>query len=198
MSKVPVPPAALGNYVKSRRSVRQFRAEPVPRDTIAEILDIARYAPSAMNAQPVGWLVIHNRDDVRNVAGMTVDWMRGLEPGHPLHGYGEWFISSWNNGKDIICHDAPHLLVAHVPADNPMAANDAIIALTHVDIAAPASGVGTCWAGIVASAARSYQPLIDYLALPEGRVPAYAMMFGYPKHKPHQIPGRKPLQVIWR
>ena len=198
VSPVPIPPEALGNYVKSRRSVRQYRPGPVPRETIESILDIARYAPSAMNAQPVGWLVIDHRDDVQNIARMTVDWMRNLDPGHPLHGYAAWFIAAWNNGKDIICHNAPHLIVAHVPADNPLAANDAIIALTHVDIAAPAFGVGTCWAGIVASAARSYPPLQDFLALPEGREAAYAMMAGYPDHKPHRIPGRKPLQLSWK
>ncbi|HXX54548.1 MAG TPA: nitroreductase family protein [Methanoregula sp.] len=192
----PVSPGQLGSHIKSRRSIRQYRTEPVPQETIREILDIARYAPSAMNTQPVGWLVLDG-DDVQTVARLTVDWMRGLEPGHPLHGYREWFIQAWDNGKDIICHYAPHLLVAHVPAGNPMAANDAIIALTHVDIAAPAFGAGTCWAGIVASAARSYRPLQDFLSLPEGREAAYAMMLGYPKYKPHRIPARKPLQVTW-
>ncbi len=40
-------------------------------------------------------------------------------------------------------------LFAHIPEGNPMASVDAIIALTHFDIAAPAFGIGTCWAGFV-------------------------------------------------
>ena len=79
-----------------------------------------------------------------------------------------------------------------------MASNDAIIALTHVDITAPAFGLGTCWAGLVAMASHSHQPLLDFLSLPKGRIPAYAMMLGYPKYAPHQIPQRKPLQITWR
>ncbi len=53
------------------------------------------------------------------------------------------------------------------PETNPLASTDAIIALTHVDIAAPAFGVGTCWAGFVAAASLSYQPLQDMLNLPK-------------------------------
>jgi nitroreductase/NAD-dependent dihydropyrimidine dehydrogenase PreA subunit len=192
-------PGPLGMFMKSRRSIRKYQPNPVPKETIEAILDIARYAPSAMNGQPVGWLVIEDPKDVRKVASLTVDWMRELvKTDHPLSAYAPRFIAGWDNGTDVICHRAPHLLVAHIPADNPMASNDAIIALTHVDIAAPAFGLGTCWAGLVAMASFSYKPLRDFLSLPKGRAPAYAMMIGYPKYKPHQIPDRKPLQVTWR
>lgn len=194
-----ISPGALGTYLKSRRSIRKYQPEPVPKETIEAILDIARYAPSASNGQPVEWLVIHDPKEVRKVAGLTIDWMHKLaKSNHPLSAYAPRFIAGWESGRDMICHDAPHLLVAHVPGENIVAPNDAIIALTHVDIAAPAFGLGTCWAGLVAMAARSHQPLLDYLSLPAGRVPAYAMMLGYPKYKPHQIPGRKPLQVTWK
>jgi nitroreductase len=37
--------------VRGRRSVRQFTREAVPRQTIAEILDLARWAPSWANTQ---------------------------------------------------------------------------------------------------------------------------------------------------
>lgn len=79
-----------------------------------------------------------------------------------------------------------------------MAPVDAIIALTHFDIAAPAFGVGTCWAGFLAAAAMNYEPLQKELGLPKGRRFAYAMMFGYPKYKPYGIPRKKPLEVIWK
>jgi nitroreductase len=38
--------------VNTRRSVRGFRAEPVPRSVIEEIIAIAKRAPSSMNTQP--------------------------------------------------------------------------------------------------------------------------------------------------
>ncbi|MCK7507961.1 MAG: nitroreductase family protein [Desulfobacterales bacterium] len=68
-------------------------------------------------------------------------------------------------GHDVICRGAPHLLFAHIPESNPIASVDAIIALTHFDLAAPAFGIGTCWAGFVTMAAVSYEPLQKELGL---------------------------------
>ncbi len=81
---------------------------------------------------------------------------------------------------------------------NPLTIVDAIIALTHFDIAAPAFGIGMCWAGFVAAACREYLPIQEALALPEGRVAAYTMMFGVPQYKVYSIPRRNPVQVMWR
>lgn len=194
-----VSPETLGLFLKSRRSVRVFRKDPVPQETIASILDIARYAASGGNGQPVEWLVLHDPSGVRKVAGLTIDWMRTLAgSGHPMAGYIPVLVSGWDAGLDPICRNAPHLLIPHIPAGTPIAPVDALIALTHFDIAAPAYGVGTCWAGFVAMALRESRPLQEFLGLPEGRVPAYAMMFGYPRYRPVRIPHRKPLRVTWR
>jgi nitroreductase len=38
--------------VQTRRSVRGFRKQPVPRTAIEEILEVAKRAPSSMNTQP--------------------------------------------------------------------------------------------------------------------------------------------------
>jgi len=194
-----IPAGRLGLYLKSRRSIRCYQTEPVPKDTIVSILDIARFAPSGGNGQPVEWLVIHDARVVQKVAGLTVEWMRELARcNHPMSSYAPHLITAWEEGNDIICRHAPHLLFPHIPETNPLASTDAIIALTYVDIAAPAFGVGTCWAGFVAAASRSYQPLQDMLDLPKGRVTAYAMMFGYPRYKPHYLPQRKSLSVTWK
>ena len=40
------------DLVHSRRSVRGFRREPVPRAVIEALLDDAKRAPSSMNTQP--------------------------------------------------------------------------------------------------------------------------------------------------
>ncbi len=194
-----ISPEQLGLYLKSRRSVRQYRPDPVPSETIRAVLDVARYAASGGNGQPVEWLVVHDPREVRKVAGLVVDWMGELAGSdHPMSGYVPHLIAAWEGGIDVICRDAPHLLIPHVPEANPIAPTDAIITLTHVDVVAPSFGLGTCWAGFVAMASRAHGPLREYYALPEGRVPAYAMMLGYPRYTPQQIPERRPLRVTWR
>jgi nitroreductase/Pyruvate/2-oxoacid:ferredoxin oxidoreductase delta subunit len=193
-----ITPDLLGIYLKSRRSIRNYLPEPVSRDTITTILDIARYAPSGGNGQPVEWIVMYDREDVKKVATLTIEWMQTLiGSSHPMSGYVPSLISAWEAGIDLICRDAPHLLFAHIPENNPIAHVDGIIALTHLDIAAPAFNVGTCWAGFVAMASLSHDPLKEQLRIPKGRIPLFAMMFGYPRFKQSNIPERKPLTVTW-
>jgi nitroreductase/NAD-dependent dihydropyrimidine dehydrogenase PreA subunit len=194
-----ISPGAMAFYLKKRRSVRHFTSDPVPKEKILEILDIARYAASGGNGQPVQWLVVHDREKVKKIAGLCMEWMKTLQgSNHPMSGYVPVLIAAWERGNDVICRGAPHLLFAHIPEENPVASIDAIIALTHFDLAAPAFGIGTCWAGFVAMAAASYEPLQKELGLPAGRKFAYAMMLGHPTYKVHGIPRRKPLEVTWK
>jgi nitroreductase/ferredoxin len=188
----------IGYYLQKRRSVRHFTDEPVSKEEILKILDIARYAASGGNGQPVQWLFVHDRERVKKIAGITMEYMKSLvNTDHPLKGYLPVLISAWDHGVDVICRGAPHLLFAIIPDGNPIAPVDAIIALTHFDVAAPAFGVGTCWAGFVAMAASAYQPLQKELGIPSGKKVAYAMMFGHPHYKTYGIPRRNPLQLTW-
>ena len=38
--------------VQTRRSVRGFKKQPVPRTVIEEVIEVAKRAPSSMNTQP--------------------------------------------------------------------------------------------------------------------------------------------------
>lgn len=50
--------------MRSRRSVRSFRPDPVPREKLLQVLNAAHWAPSAGNCQP--WeLVVVERPEVR-------------------------------------------------------------------------------------------------------------------------------------
>lgn len=44
----------LTNVIKARRSIRKFEQRPIANETIQDILDCARMAPTARNVQP--WL----------------------------------------------------------------------------------------------------------------------------------------------
>jgi nitroreductase len=44
--------SALDTLVKERRSIRGYKKKPVPQELIAEIIAVAKGAPSSMNTQP--------------------------------------------------------------------------------------------------------------------------------------------------
>ena len=71
--------------IKSRKSIRGYKTDPVPKNIIEEILEIASRAPSSMNTQPWEFTV---------VAGEALDKLRkanieklsaGETPGMDVH-----------------------------------------------------------------------------------------------------------------
>jgi nitroreductase/ferredoxin len=191
----------LGIYMRKRRSVRNYSDELVSKEKIERILDIVRFAPSGVNMQPVKWLIIHDPEKVRKITSLTIDWMKEVlssDEAHPMKMMLPSLISAYENGKDPICRGAPHLALAYTLDLEYMDSTDAVISLSWFELAAPAFGLGACWAGFLKIAATSYQPLIDELHLPGDHVVRHALMFGYPKYEVQRIPGRNPVDVIWK
>ena len=46
------------NLIKTRRSIRRFKDEEIPKETILEILEAGRWAPSGLNNQPWRFMVL--------------------------------------------------------------------------------------------------------------------------------------------
>jgi nitroreductase len=185
----------------SRRSIRQYKEKPVEQEKIQKLLEIAAYAPSGHNAQPARWLVIRNKEEVRRLAGLVIDWMRKVIVAQPALAKDlllEHVVAAWEQGKDQVLRSAPHLIVGYAPKEERRAPAAIVSAIAYIELAAPAFGLGTCWAGYFSGACQVYEPLQKALALPAGQAVYGALMLGYPKVKYHRIPLRKPLDVIWR
>lgn len=186
----------LALYVKNRRSVRHYTTEIVSNEIISKIIDVARYAASGGNTQPVKWIIIQDSLKVKMIASLTIDWMRTiLNTDHPLAPYVSGIITMWDSGVDLICHNAPHIVFAHIPEELTDDPTEAVIAMTHFDILAPSFGVGTCWAGFVKMAMDGYQPLRDLVSVPEGRRAACPMLFGFSSYKVNSVPRRNPVEI---
>ncbi len=194
-----VPPADLVTHLKARRSIRAFAHREVPPSTLEQLLDVARYAPTASNRQNVNWLVVQRPTEVHRLAGLVIDWIRQrVEAGEPaaLAGRSDRMLDAWDRDIDYVCRGAPHLVIAHGPSE--WGLTDGAIALSYLEVLAPSFGLGACWAGYLTGASNNYEPLKRVLALPDGHVVAGALMLGYPVHRFHRIPNRQPLRVQWR
>ena len=187
------------HFLRARRSIRTFTPRPAERGTLADLIDVARFAPTASNRQPVRWVVVEEGDEVRRLAGLVVEWMRAGLPNQPpaIRKSNERFISLWDSGRDVICRGAPHLIVACGPEALPVSATDCVIALTYLELAAPSFGLGACWAGFFTAAARQWAPLKEALALPAEHIVCGAMMIGYPRYRYYRLPLRNEAHIIW-
>jgi nitroreductase/NAD-dependent dihydropyrimidine dehydrogenase PreA subunit len=191
----------VAQFLRSRRSIRVYQDKAVDRKTLSKLADIARFAPSGINSQPVEWLIIYDRDEVQRMAGFVIDWMRAMLKDRPQFAaalHMERTVKRWENGSDTICRRAPHIFVAHARKDNPMAASSCSIALAYLELAAYACGLGACWAGYFDAAARFWPAMRKELGFSEGHVSYGAMMLGYPKYSYYRIPQRAEARITWR
>ena len=55
-------------FLRSLRAVRSFRPDPVPREVVQDILEVARWSGSASNRQPWELVVIRDREKLGTLA----------------------------------------------------------------------------------------------------------------------------------
>lgn len=164
--------------VQNRRSVRKYRPDPVPEDTLKRIWEAFRAAPSWANTQP--WeLIVVDDDQVKARLQET------LADGNPATRavvqspllvciIGIEKLSGWYRGKPATRRGDWMLF-------------DLGIATEHMALAAAAEGLGT-----VHVAYFDFEKAGEILGLPEDRSVVEMIPLGYPDHEPRPVP-RKPL-----
>jgi nitroreductase/NAD-dependent dihydropyrimidine dehydrogenase PreA subunit len=180
----------MDNFLMSRRSVRIYKEKPLARETLEALLEVARRAPTASNSQKLHWIVVAGAAKVHALAGETVNWVRGT-------GKNPEMVARWEAGRDGVLRGAPAVVVACAPQDYQWGKEDSAIALSYLELAAEARGLGACWAGILTRVAALHPPLRAALDVPEGYAICGGLMLGERQYTYRRIPPRKPLSVQW-
>ncbi|MFO7696333.1 MAG: nitroreductase family protein [Anaerolineae bacterium] len=159
--------------IQERYSVRAYRSDPVEEETVQQVLEAARLAPTAANRQPFRLIVIATEGREEELQRIYAR---------------EWFTQA----PLIICA-CTVLEEGWVRVDGkPYADVDVAIAMDHLILAARSLGLGTCWiAAFDPAAAR------EVLGLPDGVEPVAFTPLGYPADEPRPKK-RKPLSDLVR
>ena len=104
-------------FLRSRRSVRFFKEQPVEREKLQRLIEIARYAPPGGNLQLVEWMVFTDEGKIRTIAERTVEWMRKVLAKAPesVPPYFPLIVGAWDMGYNSVTWSAPALVVASAP-----------------------------------------------------------------------------------
>ena len=199
--EVAIGPEQAEQFLRSRRSVRFFKDEPLEPDKLQQLIETARYAPTASNAQLVEWIVINDREKIHEISEKVVEWMRQvLEKGPPPASapYLPLLVAAWDMGMDTVLRGAPGLIIAAAPKADANGMVDITLALSYLELAAPGLGFGTCWAGLLQGALLSHEPLKQVVGIPEGYPHHYPMMIGVPKARYFRVPERKKPKITWK
>lgn len=181
-------------FIRSRRSIRCYKNQKVPRDLQLKLLDIARFAPTASNKQGISYIIIDDAEILQKTTQIVIEWMEENQShwwSFPIH------IRAYKElGIDGIMHSAPTLIVATAPKDFKNGRENTILSISYLELFASTLGLGSAWAGLFEMCAFSnYPPLLDLLKIPEHKSITGAVMVGYPKYSFKRLVDRNPLNV---
>ena len=168
----------LHEVVRTRRSVRTYRPDPIPHEVLSRVLDAARIAPSGSNRQPTRLIVVRDQKIKQDLVPMCHDQAFIAAAPVVIVACGrdiKYNRGGWMGRYSMIV--------------------DVAIAVDHLTLAARAEGLGTCWIGSFDNAALS-----RYLGLPEDVDVVALTPLGHPEGDVFSGPeGRKPLEefVCW-
>ncbi|MGO2149351.1 oxygen-insensitive NADPH nitroreductase [Halomonas sp.] len=172
--------------LKSHRSVRKFKDQPIARELLIELIQAGQGAATSSHVQ--AYTVIHvtnsaNREQIAELAGgqsyiascadflvFCADMKRPTE-------------ASERAGSNVVRGMTEQLLVATV---------DTAVMAQNVATAAESEGLGICYIGGIRN---NPQAVSDLLKLPEHVYPVFGMCLGYPSHEPEVKP-RLPVEAI--
>lgn len=175
-------PRALLRAIKSRRSVRYFKKEPVEDEKIRQIIEAARFTPSGANIQTTDFLVIRDR-----LPEITADLLNQMKEAalHPettdtplLPHYGD----KWIEMERLYREEQVDRLFYHAQALLVMTGTDLIdtaLAASSAELMVNALGLGCVYIGFcryVMNTPRSR----ELLGIPEGQEEICCLAIGYP------------------
>jgi len=190
--------------IRTRKSIRSFKPEPVPRELLTEIIDIAKWSPSYKNSQP--WeVVILSGEKKKALSGMMTELLQnGTEPSPDLPEPESWppeqdariahlyRTRAEATGIDLAdpeviikakkanfrFYNAPHgLYLFQEAALTPWSLFDLGLFAQSLMLAAHARGIGTVPQAFPTDYARQVK---QFLAIPETKRLVLGMSLGYP------------------
>ena len=198
---------SAAQFLRSRRSIRNYQQKAVPRDKVRQLLDIARIAPTACNSQGVAYHVVDHPETLRQIAAAVIDWTEAELNSSPAMAASKYaphtamMVEIYRRtGEDTVLRSAPCLIVATADKNSfAVGRYNTYISFAYLQLFATSMGLGTCWAGLLEyCAASGYEPLLNLLNLPKNMQVTSGMMVGYPKYTYQRLVDRNPLPVTWQ
>ena len=193
------------NLIRGRRSIRRYQQRDVPRAMILQLLEAARWAPSAHNRQPWRFAVIPRGETRRHLVEAMADrWVEDLR----WDGLTDEEITRRVERSRQRLLSAPVLILLALSmvdmdtypdpvrqqAEYIMAVQSTALAAQNLMLAAHHLGLGSCWICAPLFVPDVVRAVLD---LPEDWIAQAFISVGYPAEHPQKA--RHPLHehVLW-
>jgi nitroreductase/NAD-dependent dihydropyrimidine dehydrogenase PreA subunit len=200
-----IAPERLLNFVKFRRSVRQFTDEPVNDADIAKIVEMGRYTQTGANTQTLRYIVL-TKNTLREITPIALKTLAELDvksvdskamrvPYQYLDFQSIWV--NWHSvyqkkQRDLLFHGAPNALLIVSRTCNEV---DGCFNAGHLEMMINALGLSACLMGFGTFAFAVSPGLRQRVGIREGESVIFMMVFGHPSVKYLRTVNRK--QARW-
>lgn len=188
--------------IESRKSIRKFKPEPVPRETIERLLAAAMHAPSGKNRQNWRFYVLTGAKRDAYLALSQKSWLgikdvleKRLKPS--LYAFTERFFFTLGEAPVVI------LCYSFNDADERYhtSIGSVYMAVENLCLAAVAEGLGACTMGAPLEIKEDVDAFTGVDALPEYREGKLELLcgiaIGVPDHDPPKAPRQNDGRVTW-
>ncbi|PKM90058.1 MAG: nitroreductase family protein [Firmicutes bacterium HGW-Firmicutes-12] len=181
--------------IYNRRSIRKFKADPVPVEMINKLLETATLAPSSSNSQPWSFVVIQDVNLLKEFSDRSKAIFLEKTKDNASDPYG--YRAKLSKPDFNIFYNASTLITIYANSKNKLALGDCCLAAQNLMIAANSLGLGSCWIGFA-------EPLLDSADLKKelGIPPTYyavsPMILGYPAIIPTGYSRKAPEILFWK
>lgn len=182
----------LEQALHSRRAVRDYTDDPVPRPVLAQLIAAAIQAPSALNEQPWLFTVVQDRVLLASISHESKAHMLCQSPASPVLPHLRQMLEE--PSFDIFYH-APALIVISSVTSGPWAVENCALAAENLMLSACEAGLGSCWIGFAQPwlATAAGKAALD---LPPTSLPVAPIIVGRPKSTPAAVPRNAP-RIRW-
>jgi len=190
--------------IKTRRSVRKYKDQPVDKKTIEQIINAGKYAPSAKNTQPWRFIVITNPNMISELSSDIKMQIKGLLKWRHLIRLFRRELGNLETVKflygvsmvkqDSIFFQAP-VVVFIVTEKKSFFDESCACCAENMMLAAHSLGLGSCWVGL-AHFIDLNKTLIRKIGVPEGHHISAALIFGHPDGEPGKPMIRRPCSDV--
>jgi nitroreductase len=190
--------------IKTRRSIRKFKEDMVPDELLSKIVNAARWAPSADNAQPWVFIIIKNRELKENIQSFLCDralrYIESVEGKKELEKYGsdirlKWIETIQNKRFQEHVSKAPVLIAIFGDVSSPCYIYDCCAATQNLILSAHAFGLGSCWIDPGIGDELTESQIRNLLNAPKNLKIVSLVAAGFPAEMPKPRP-RKDIEAI--
>lgn len=195
----------LLNFIKFRRTVRQFTAQEVDETQIMKIIEAGRFTQTGSNLQDVSYVVV--RDGLSTLKELTLESLKAtgekiLADPSPQFEMFKPYAKLWirmfedyqlDATNDKLFFNAPLVVVITANSD----VNGALAA-SNMELMTNALGLGTFFSGFMTRASAGNEKISEFLGLKEGKKVVTCMVIGHPAVSYQRTVPRKAAVINWK